>query len=289
MSICGNILKIYGMSQNPETNDYIMVLDYAEGGNSVDWINRNYRSFNWSNRIQIVKNIIDGLIEIHQKQIIHRHLHPRNILLKFQHGYIVSYISDMGLYGEVGNIDHSKVYGIMPYVAPEVLRGDPYTQSADIYSFGMIMYFIATGRQPFSNYAHDQCLALDICNGLRPEVNEPDVPRCYIDLMKRCWDSNPDSRPNTKEIHELITLFSYSYKMDALHFKLFMSIEKEQQHYEIENQFIEAEKYRRANLSSNINNQSPAHSRSVYTSRLLNPFIRDLLKHDSSNSIEFSK
>ena len=50
----------------------------------------------------------------------------------------------------------------MPYVAPEVLRGKPYTQAADTYSFGMVMYFVATGKQPFADRTHDQYLALDI-------------------------------------------------------------------------------------------------------------------------------
>ncbi|RGB24706.1 kinase-like domain-containing protein, partial [Rhizophagus diaphanus] len=89
----------------------------------------------------------------------------------------------MGLCGEVGNIDKTKIYGVMPYVAPEVLRRRPYTQESDIYSLGMIMYFVATGRQPFSNRAHDHILALDICKGVRPEINELEAPRCYINLM----------------------------------------------------------------------------------------------------------
>ncbi|EXX76917.1 hypothetical protein RirG_028530 [Rhizophagus irregularis DAOM 197198w] len=50
----------------------------------------------------------------------------------------------MGLCGEVGNIDKTKFYGVMPYVAPEVLRGKDYTQAVDIYSFDMIMYFVAS-------------------------------------------------------------------------------------------------------------------------------------------------
>ena len=53
----------------------------------------------------------------------------------------------MGLCGEVGNTDETKLYGVVSYIAPKVLRGNPYTQAADIYSLGMIMYFIATGRQ----------------------------------------------------------------------------------------------------------------------------------------------
>ncbi|RGB35782.1 hypothetical protein C1646_698780, partial [Rhizophagus diaphanus] len=86
----------------------------------------------------------------------------------------------MGLCGEIGNVDKSKIYGVMPYVAPEVLRGKPYTKAADIYSFGMIMYFVATGRQPFSDHAHDKILALGICNGIRPKLNELEAPNCYI-------------------------------------------------------------------------------------------------------------
>ena len=102
-------------------------------------------------------DIISGLKKIHEKNKVHRDFHIGNILLRGLDG--VSYISDMGLCREVGNVDATKIYGVMPYVAPEVLRGKPYTQAADIYSFGMVMYFVATGRQPFTDHAHDQDLA----------------------------------------------------------------------------------------------------------------------------------
>uniref|UniRef100_U9TLS3 Serine-threonine/tyrosine-protein kinase catalytic domain-containing protein n=1 Tax=Rhizophagus irregularis (strain DAOM 181602 / DAOM 197198 / MUCL 43194) TaxID=747089 RepID=U9TLS3_RHIID len=69
------------------------------------------------------------------------------------------------------------------------------------------MYFIATGRQPFSNHAHDEVLALDICNGIRPDINDQEAPKCYIDLMKWCWNSNPDNRPNVAEVHKLVDIF----------------------------------------------------------------------------------
>jgi serine/threonine protein kinase len=90
----------------------------------------------------------------------------------------------------------------MPYVAPEVLKGKYYTQAADIYSFGMIMYFVATGRQPFNDCKHDKFLALDICNGIRPKINELEAPKCYIDLMKMCWDSNPENSPSTTKLRD---------------------------------------------------------------------------------------
>src|SRR5437868_4903763 len=141
----------------------------------------------------------------------------------------------MGLCGEVDNIDKSKICGVMPYVAPEVLRGKFYTQASDIYSFGMIMYFVATGKQPFANCAHDQNLALEICTGIRPEINELEAPKCYIDLMKQYWDSNPINRPNVTEIHELTSLFQKICKQTS--YLADLSIKKEQQYHEIKKQF----------------------------------------------------
>ncbi|CAB5308949.1 unnamed protein product [Rhizophagus irregularis] len=263
-----NILNVYGLSQNPHTKDYIMVLGYAKDGNFIKWTDENYEYFNWQDKLSALLNIINGLKEIHQKNVVHRDFHTGNILFLSSiddFGNCIS-ISDMGLCGEVGNIDETNIFGVMPYVAPEVLRGKSYTKAADIYSFGMIMYFVATGRQPFYNRAHDNLLALDICNGGRPEINEPEAPRFYIDLMKKCWDLNPKNRPNINEVDEVITSLHKSSGVDIF------IVENE----EIEMQFKEAEEYRKANLSSIKNYQADTHPQAIYTSRLLNPFTKNL-------------
>jgi len=140
----------------------------------------------------------------------------------------------------------------------------------------MIMYFVATGKQPFANCAHDELLAINICSGIRPEINEPEAPKCYIDLMKRCWDSNPDNRPNAIEVEEIINLFFDSY---------FWKNRKNKDD-EIQKQFKEAEEYRKVNLSSIKNNQSITHPKAYYTSRLLNPFTKNL---HSVEVIDFTK
>src|SRR5256885_1793800 len=180
-----------------------MVLYYAEGGSFNNWVKKN---FGWVDDMDILQRIIEGLGKIHEKKLVHRDFHIGNILLGGSN-FSISYISDMGLCGEVGNVDVTKIYGVMPYVAPEVLRGKPYTQAADIYSFGMVMYFVATGRLPFADRAHNQNLALSICNGIRPEITENYAPKCYIDLVKKCWDPNPDNRPHAKEIKDEIDSF----------------------------------------------------------------------------------
>ena len=129
----------------------------------------------------------------------------------------------------------------------------------------MIMYFVATGRQPFSNRAHDEFLVQDICSGKRPEINEPEAPKCYIGLMKRCLDSDPNNRPDSKEISKLIQLFQTKDK--------------------IEKQFQKAEEYRKANLLSIEYIQSTTYSKAIYTSRLLNSFTEILQKSDSEECL----
>ncbi|CAB5388893.1 unnamed protein product [Rhizophagus irregularis] len=266
-SICDNgILKIYGISQDPYTNDYIIVLQLADG----NFVNYKYikQSWYWFEKLYILNNIIDCLKIIHDNQMVHHDLHTGNILIVpnieyFAHSKSINEIciSDMGLCREVSNIsntDETKVYGVMPYVAPEVLKRNPYTQAADIYSFGMIMYFIATRRQPFANCAHDSILALKICNGIRPEINEHEAPQCYIELMKKCWDTNPNNRPNATEIKK-----------------------------EINKQIEEAEN-KKLRFSCIGSNQLTTHPKACYTSRLLNPFTKELPKYDniSNNSVE---
>ncbi|RHZ65772.1 hypothetical protein Glove_311g33 [Diversispora epigaea] len=106
----------------------------------------------------------------------------------------------------------NNIYGSIPYIPPEVLRGNVFTKKGDIYSFGGIMYEMATGKQPFHDRAHDTYLIIDICNGLRPKI--PNImsdwiPKLYSDLMEKCWSSNPSERPTSQELSNVFyNLFS---------------------------------------------------------------------------------
>ncbi|EXX64474.1 Mkk1p [Rhizophagus irregularis DAOM 197198w] len=273
ISINNGILKIFGISQNPDTNNYIIVLEYVDGGNFNNYNNYISRNYTWNEKLVVLSKIGKGLKIIHENKVVHRDFHTGNILVSINNNsyYYISenhssniYISDMGLCGEVSNIDKTKIYGVMPFVAPEVLRGKPYSQAADVYSFGMIMYYIATGRQPFANCAHDSVLVLNICNGIRPEINEQEAPKFYIDLMKNCWDEDQDKRPSAIEIVKLVN-DPYCSVIDE----------------EIKKQIEKAEEYKRTNFLSTRNSQS-IHPQACYTSRLLNPFTQDLSKDDTS-------
>ena len=125
------------------------------------------------------------LESIHKLNLIHGDLHNGNILCL--HHDIMA-ISDLGLCRPVNqpkpNIENN-IYGVLPYMAPEVLRGKPYTKAADIYSIGLIMWEMTSGVPAFHNIPHDLNLSLDICKGIRPEIIEGTMPE-YVESMKRC-------------------------------------------------------------------------------------------------------
>ncbi|GBC37455.2 kinase-like domain-containing protein [Rhizophagus irregularis DAOM 181602=DAOM 197198] len=134
-------------------------------------------------------------------------LHSGNILQFYYDGIVDTKITDLGLAQQLGGNSNSPnsitVCGVLPYIAPEVLCGKAYTFASDIYSFGIIMVEVSTGKPPYGNVPHDEKLVLAICSGLRPNVGKG-TPHCYIDLVIQCLDSNPDKRPTSKEILQKI-------------------------------------------------------------------------------------
>ena len=102
-------------------------------------------------------------------------------------------------------------YGIIPYIAPEVFQGQKYTEKSDIYSFGMIMWEVMTGRRPFWDRNHDTDLIIDIIDGLRPPI-VTNAPEGYIELMKECWHPNPEKRPKANITSSRIWYMLYGNK-----------------------------------------------------------------------------
>src|SRR5437868_2722015 len=103
-----------------------------------------------------------GLYNIHVKNLTHKDLHLGNVLQSKDitiNNLDTTCISDFGFCkpaDEISSNSNSKnVYGVMPYMAPEILRGKKYTQKSDIYSFGIIMNEIISIVPPFNNEPHD--------------------------------------------------------------------------------------------------------------------------------------
>ncbi|POG66404.1 kinase-like domain-containing protein [Rhizophagus irregularis DAOM 181602=DAOM 197198] len=185
----------------------MLVMDYANGGNLHDYLQKNFINITWKKKINILWEIINGLQHIHDNNIIHRDFHSGNILLSYQledeEGKVIQNwkIGDLGLSQLVNdNLSNNEVYGVIPYIAPEIFKGAAFSKESDIYSLGMIMWELTTGCKPYSNIEHDIHLMYEIIDGRRPEITD-DTPVCYANLMKKCWNSDPSKkRPTIDEI-----------------------------------------------------------------------------------------
>ncbi|RIA81734.1 kinase-like domain-containing protein [Glomus cerebriforme] len=197
-----SIIRLYGITQDPNTKNYMMVLDHAENGSLRSYLNKSYNELSWKTKINYLYWIVCGLNEIHQIGLIHRDLHIGNIL---HTGF--AHITDVGLCKPVdyNALENTKknVYGVLPYIAPEILRGQNYTKAADIYSFGIIMYETISGLPPYHDVSHEINLGVNICQGLRPKFNIK-VPQKIVRLIKRCLDANPLKRPSASEVKDIL-------------------------------------------------------------------------------------
>ncbi|POG58013.1 kinase-like domain-containing protein, partial [Rhizophagus irregularis DAOM 181602=DAOM 197198] len=203
-----DIINFHGFTEDSSIPKYMVVMDYANKGDlrgNLMEIMKNH----WKQKLCMLYEIISGLNEIHKNNLTHCDFHDGNILNHNVKNKDKIYISDLGLCRPVKSIlKRYDIYGVMSFMAPEVLRGKPYTPASDIYSFSMIMWEFTSGVPPFNNRAHDIYLSLDICKGERPEIIE-NTPQCYVDLMKKCWDEDPLKRPSAKEVLDIIEKWIY--------------------------------------------------------------------------------
>ncbi len=175
-------------------------MEYLEAGNLRENLPFIVKE-DWHWKLRMLYQTIKGLNAIHQLSFIDHDFHDGNIVLN-RHRDIV--ISDLGLSKSIqSSSNEGEIYGILPFIAPEILRGNPYTLASDIYSFSMIMWEFTSGIPPFNDRQYGLHLGLNICQGKRPEIIE-NTPQCYIDLMKKCWNKNPLKRPTALEVRKVI-------------------------------------------------------------------------------------
>ncbi|GBC05293.1 hypothetical protein RclHR1_06160004 [Rhizophagus clarus] len=193
----------FGITKDP-TSNYMIVMKYYENGNLYQYLDHCNGVLSWRDMIDILWGIAGGLERIHSEGKIHGNLHGGNLLVEDEKVSTDARISDVGLHGPCdSDINNSPIqrYGVLPYVAPEVLRGEHPSTASDIYSFGIIMNSLATGKRPWYNIAHDINLVKDICDGKRFDIPE-DTPNFYAELMQQCWDNDPENRPTASYLNE---------------------------------------------------------------------------------------
>ncbi|PKC57586.1 kinase-like protein [Rhizophagus irregularis] len=247
------IIKCHGVTRNLMTKEFMFIMKYANGGDLHNYLQKHFTKITWKDKLHILWRISDGLQAIHKHDLVHRDFHSGNILVEIIEHVNQYLIGDLGLSQPANNtLSSNEIYGVIPYIAPEIFGGKTFSKESDVYSMGMIMWELTTGCKPFANVEHDSDLIYEIIDGKRPEITE-DTPEDFANLMKKCWNSDPKKRPFAEKICKSLELWS----------------EKE----EDANQFIQAEKIRKDLIKYNSLGPKMPHSKATFTSISLSPFI----------------
>jgi serine/threonine protein kinase len=176
-------------------------MKYYKNGDLYQYLDRSNGILLWEDMICKSCGIARDLKRIHTEGKVHKNIHGGNLLIEDEENSTDVLISDFGLYGSCEDNNSGQICGVLPYIAPEVLRGGNYSTASDIYSFGIVMNVLATGKRPWYNEAHDINLAKSICDGKRLEIPE-DTPAFYAKLMQQCLDNDPGKRPTASYLYE---------------------------------------------------------------------------------------
>ncbi|KAF0521653.1 kinase-like protein [Gigaspora margarita] len=161
-SVCyhPNIITFYGVTK-----------EYANEGTLREYLKTNFTRLQWTDKLSIAKEIAHGLLFLHENNIIHRDLHSKNILIHEGKPKI----TDFGLSKQINETSKtSTAFGMPAFIEPQCLikKGYKRDKRSDIYSFGVILWEISSGRPPFQTFESKMELMFHIYQGEREDPIE---------------------------------------------------------------------------------------------------------------------
>ena len=180
-----------------ENNDYIyIVTEYIGGGTLGQYFKK--KKFNFSERqaTNIMSQIANGVKYLHQYGIAHRDLKPDNIMITQQNDYGVIKIMDFGL-SKILSPNERMVdgYGTLSYVAPEVLLRTPYNKEVDIWSMGVILFYMLSGKLPFRGHKEQEVAEKIVYDPLEFDDDDWETRSQKVqDLISCCLEKKKEDR-----------------------------------------------------------------------------------------------
>jgi serine/threonine protein kinase len=189
---CSQPIIITPFMAGGSVQSIISAMNEDAKGDPPDW-------WTFTAKLIILFGVAAGVGTLHERRVMHRDLKPDNVLLDGNHE---PKIGDFGCskIAQVGATQNNTADGIGTpgYAAPEVLNGEPYDFPADVFAFGITMYAVLAGRDPFPGLS-PFVINRTVVDGGRPEFPD-DTPAALVRLAQRCWDGDQTRRPRIQEV-----------------------------------------------------------------------------------------
>ncbi|XP_019451966.1 PREDICTED: serine/threonine-protein kinase STY46-like isoform X2 [Lupinus angustifolius] len=178
-----------------------IVTEFMSGGSVYDYLHKQKGCFKFPTLLKVAIDVSKGMNYLHQHDIIHRDLKGANLLMD-ENGVVK--VADFGVArvkAQSGVMTAET--GTYRWMAPEVIEHKSYDHKADVFSFGVVLWELLTGKLPYEYLTPLQAAIGVVQKGLRPTIPKNTHPK-FFELLERSWQQDPALRPDFSEIIEIL-------------------------------------------------------------------------------------
>ncbi|KAL1185305.1 hypothetical protein V6Z11_A01G106300 [Gossypium hirsutum] len=198
-----NVVAFYGVVQDGPGGTMATVTEFMVDGSLRHVLLRKDRLLDRRKKLIIAMDAAFGMEYLHSKNIVHFDLKCDNLLVNLKDpSRPICKVGDFGLSKIKRNtLVSGGVRGTLPWMAPELLNGgsNKVSEKVDVFSFGIVLWEILTGEEPYANMHYGAIIGGIVSNTLRPTIPSFCDPE-WRKLMEQCWSPNPAARPSFTEI-----------------------------------------------------------------------------------------
>eukprot|EP01117_Protostelium_nocturnum_P001787 TRINITY_DN1223_c0_g1_i1.p1 TRINITY_DN1223_c0_g1~~TRINITY_DN1223_c0_g1_i1.p1 ORF type:complete len:1266 (+),score=410.12 TRINITY_DN1223_c0_g1_i1:83-3880(+) len=200
-----NVVLFIGIVIPPQTLS--LVTEFCHGGSLYKYLQLHHKTTSMEQMKMWITGIALGLLHLHSEGIIHRDLAARNVLLTKN---LDAKVCDFGLSRKQLSADDSgktvSDVGPIKWMPPEAIKEQIYGPKTDVYSFGILIFEILSGEEPYQGIPPLQVAVSVSTQGIRPTLPPSVDPTSSLaKLMCRCWNTDPAQRPSFVDICEQLT------------------------------------------------------------------------------------
>lgn len=218
-----NIISFIAACKKPPV--FCIITEYLAGGSLRQFLHKQEpNSLPLDLVLKLALDIARGMQYLHSQGILHRDLKSENLLLGED---MCVKVADFGISCLESQCGSGKGFtGTYRWMAPEMIKEKHHTRKVDVYSFGIVLWELLTALTPFHDMTPEQAAFAVSQKNARPPF-PPNCPLAFSHLINQCWSTNPDKRPQFKEIVSILENYTDSLEQDPAFFSYYKPVQQQ--------------------------------------------------------------